>query len=119
MDPYSAAAAAIPSIFQGISGIVQGNKGKKMAQRNVRPVYTRPTEVGQGLSLAEQNYINGVMPGTSVARNNISSAGANALDNITQAASSSGDVLDGITKVQYNEDLQTNDPKSFTAAPTF
>jgi len=115
-DPWSAGAAAVPAIFQGISGIIQSNKGKRMAQNNIRPVYSRPTEVGQGLALAEQAYLNGGMPGSAVARNNVSSAGATALDNITQAASSGADVLDGISKVQYNEGLQTNDIATQEAA---
>lgn len=107
-NPWTAAAAAVPAIFQGVSGIVQANKGKRMAQKNVRPIYARPTEVGQGLALAEQNYMNGGLPGESGLVNQVSSANANALDNSIQAASSGGDVLDAITKLNYNEQNQLN-----------
>jgi len=100
------AAAAIPSIFQGISGISQANRGKKMLANNIRPNYQRPNEVNQGLALAEQAYANGVMPGTSQAINNISGSGAAMLGQATQAAGSSGDILDAITKINYNQGEQ-------------
>lgn len=116
VDPWTAAAAAVPAVFQGISGIIQSNKGKRMAQKNVRPTYFRPSEVGQSLALSEQNYFNGGMPGTAAARNNISASSANAMDNVVQAASSGADVLDGISKINFNEGLQTNDLAAQQAA---
>jgi hypothetical protein len=105
----AASVAAGASAFKGISGAIQVGKGKNMAKNNVRPIYTRPNEATQGLSLAEQGYENAVMPGTAQAINNISASGASAFDAAAQAASSSGDVLDAISKVNFNQGQQFND----------
>lgn len=101
-------AAAVPSIFGTISGIIQRNKGMKMMKNNARPIYRRPSEVGQGLALSEQQYLNGGMPGTANLIDNIGSANANASDMAIQAASSGGDALDAITKLNYNQNQQFN-----------
>lgn len=108
-DFLSAGFAAIPTIWKGFKGNSQINQGNKILANNLRPTYSRPTEVGQSLALAEQAYLNGAMPGASTARNNISAVGANAFDNLTQGASSSGDLLDGITKIQATQDMSLND----------
>lgn len=115
--PFLAAGAALlPSIFQGITGASQARRGRKLAESNVRPTYYRPNEVKQGLSLAEQAYYNGAMPGSAMAENNISSASANAYDELTQGASSSGDIIDGLSKINYNEGQQLNDLSAQQAA---
>jgi hypothetical protein len=105
----AASVAAGASAFKGISGAIQVGKGKTMAKNNIRPVYQRPGEVNQGLALAEQGYYNAVMPGTSQAINNISASGAGSFNAATQAASSSGDVLDAISKINFNQGQQFND----------
>lgn len=104
----AAGIAAIPSIFQGISGMSQVSRGKKLAASNIRPTYQRPDEVNQALALAQQNFANGVMPGTALATNNISASGATMLNEATKAAGSSGDILDAITKIDYNQGQQYN-----------
>lgn len=55
MAPAVAAAliAAAPSVIQGIQGIFQGAKGRRLAKRNVRPTYEIPREFQQNLAIAE------------------------------------------------------------------
>ena len=101
-------AAAIPSVFQGITGAIQAGKGRRMAENNIRPTYNRPKEATEALALSSNNYLNSGMPGKNGLVNQIGSANANALDMATQAASSGGDVLDAITKLNYNEQQQLN-----------
>lgn len=105
----AAAAAAVPSIFQGVSGAIQAAKGRRMAKNNIRPTYARPNEINTALALAENNFHNGGMPGSTGIKNQIDSGYANSLDMAIQAASSSGDVQDAITKLDYNRGKQYND----------
>jgi hypothetical protein len=109
MSWVAASVAAGATAFKGISGAMQVSKGKNMAKNNIRPIYTRPNEVSQGLSLAEKGYENAVMPGTSQAINNISATGAAAFGSVRDSATNSGDVLDAITKVNFNQGQQFND----------
>lgn len=103
-----AALAAIPSIFSGISGMSQAKRGRKLAESNIRPVYRRPGEVDEALALAERSYSNGVMPGSAAIQNQIQAGGAGMLNSATQAATSSSDILDAVTKINYNQGQQFN-----------
>lgn len=102
------AAAAIPALFKGISGIVQANRGKRLMAENIRPTYNRPDEVRQSQSIAENSYYNGVMPGQSQLQNQLAAEQASALGSVTNASTSSGDLLDSINKLNYNRNNQLN-----------
>lgn len=112
LDPISIGLAAASPIFQTISGAIQARKGRKLAQSNIRPIYTRPSEVTKGLAIAENNYLTGGMPGAAGVKNQIDSAFANNLDTATQAAGSGIDVIDALTKLDYNKQQQLNEVAS-------
>lgn len=52
--------AAIPIAIQGVTGLAQMIKGRKLAQENVRPGYDIPDEVRQNLSQAQMQALEGL-----------------------------------------------------------
>lgn len=96
-------AAAIPSVVKGITGLFQGRKGRKLAEQNTRATYTRPVEVDQAQSIADQDYYNAAMPGQDLLKNQLESSAAGAATQLQEGASSSGDLLDGINKIEANK----------------
>ncbi len=99
-----AAAQAAPGLitagYKFFKGGSQEREGKRLLKTE-RPTYTRPNEVNQALNLTERNYLNG-MPGSDLAESRIGTSAAAAFDASSAGASSSGDVLDAATKINYN-----------------
>ncbi len=99
----AAAAATIPSLVQLATGSGQVKKGKLKKAAIVDPIYKTPGAIKDGLTLAEQQYFNSSLPGRSSAIEDIKAGTANGMKLITEAASSSGDILDGVSKLNFNE----------------
>lgn len=104
----AAAAAGIPAVKQLIDGGAKARKGQKIKDSTVAPVYKTPGAVNDALSLAEQGYYNSTLPGRSSIIDNIKASTANGLDMVKEAASSSGDIIDGITKLNFSEGQNLN-----------
>lgn len=102
-----AAASAIPSIANWFGGRKQIKQAEEIAANNTLSPYTTPQEILAGTSLAEQNYLNG-MPGSNQAINNINRNASGAYGTATQAATSSGDLLDSISKIGSGVNDATN-----------
>lgn len=98
--PLLAAAipAAISAGYKFVQGVGQVKEGKRIAKNNKFVNYKRPSEVTQALNLAERNYTNG-LPGSDILQNRIGSNAAAAMTAAREGSSSSGDVLDAVTKV--------------------
>lgn len=99
MFPFMAAAAAIPAIFQGITGIKQARQANKM--QPVRPTYAIPGAVGESVDMARMGA-NGLMPGYGTAQNNLQGSTSNAVRS-AQMAGSGNNVLATIAAAQGNE----------------
>lgn len=52
--PIALAAAAVPSVVKGISGLFGIGKGNRLARNNTRPTYQIPEEFQRNAQLAEQ-----------------------------------------------------------------
>jgi hypothetical protein len=65
MDPVtiSAAIQAGAGIVQGVSGLIQQAKAKKMARSNKRPTYRRPKEIDTNQAVAESRASQGLSDG--------------------------------------------------------
>jgi len=102
----AAGAALIPSIYKGIAGARQVRQGKQM--NPINPGYTRNEGIIDNARILGDRANNYQMPGYGQAVNNIDSGFQSALSSGTQAASSGGDVLDLITKLNYNRGQNMN-----------
>ncbi len=110
MDPItiaSLAASAIPGIAKLFGGGSQVRQAKQIEANNRFTPYQTPQEIMQATQLAEREFTNG-MPGMSSAVNRIGASGANAFNRGVQGATSGADVLDLVTKTQFNEDQAMN-----------
>jgi hypothetical protein len=112
--PLLAAAAikAAPALFSAGYKFLSGNKqvkdGKRLEKENKFTNYVRPNEATEALNLAERNYRNG-MPGSDLYENRINSSAGTAFSAASNAASSSGDVLDAATKINMNTNRAMQD----------
>ena len=108
----TAAIKAAPSLLSAGYKFLTGNKqvkdGKRLAAENKFTPYTRPTEVTEALNITERNYRNG-MPGSDLYENRILSSAGSAFNAASNAASSSGDVLDAATKINMNTNRAMQD----------
>lgn len=91
--------AAAPSIFQGLTGLFQGNRGRRELDSLQRPTYEIPREVDMMLQLAQANYSDPYTQSELNARRDIGLAGANA---VTQGRDSGnlGGMLPAIVSAQ-------------------
>ena len=105
----AAGISAIPSVAKLVSGNKQAKKGQQLIDGAVRPMYTKPTEVSNATGIVANNYFNPNMPGSNVVKSQIGSVAANSLDNAVEAATSSGDVLDAVAKIDFNKQQQLTD----------
>lgn len=112
----AAVAAALPEAYRFIKGRSQIRKGEEIGANNPRPIYTRPAEAKAALQLAETEYLNGSLPGKETTLNQLGSGFANGIDVATQAASSGQDILDALTKLDYNKSQQLNEIATQEAA---
>lgn len=107
MIPLLAAGISlIPSIYKGIAGMKQARDAKRI--NPINPNYQMNQQVIDNARILGDRYGNYQMPGYGQAVNNINTGEASALAAGTQAASSGGDVLDLITKLNYNKGQNLN-----------
>lgn len=111
------AAAALPTLFKLGKGISQTSQGKALVEAEERSgiKYTRPIEASKNLALTEQGYYNAVLPGQDAYINDLQTSSATGARRLTDAATSSGDLLDGINKINYNENRGRLDMRTLAA----
>lgn len=71
--------AAIPSIFQGVLGLTQMNKGQQQLDSLQRPEYKMPEEINSMLTLAQAQYQDPYSRANLDAQRQIGASGANAI----------------------------------------
>lgn len=71
--------AAIPSIFQGVTGLFQMNKGQRQLDSLQRPEYKMPDEINSMLTLAQAQYQDPYSRANLDAQRQIGAGGANAI----------------------------------------
>lgn len=94
-----AALAAVPAIFQGISGLQQKRQANRMNVQ--RPTYTIPGALNESISMARQSA-HAAIPGLGTAQNNILASTANAFRS-AQMAGSGSNALAFLAAAQGNE----------------
>lgn len=88
-----AAISAIPSVVQGVTGIIQARQGRKMAENVVIPEYEIPESVKKATALAARGVGTFEMPGQDQIIQGIEAQEASLLNNATTAATSSPNLL--------------------------
>jgi hypothetical protein len=101
-------ASAALGAYKVYTGAKQTSQGKQLAKNNVFQQEQLPGQVKLATNLAAQNYYNG-MPGTAKAQQLINQNSANAFYNGSQGASSGGDLLDLASRINYGQNVATND----------
>lgn len=103
-----AAPALLSAGYKFLSGNKQVKDGKRLQEQNKFTNYVRPTEATEALNLTERNFRNG-MPGSDLYENRINSNAGAAFNAASNAASSSGDLLDAATKINMNTNRAMQD----------
>ena len=110
MEPITIAAlasSAIPALGKLFGGNKQQKQAEALAASNVFTPYQMPGEVLQATELLGNNFRNG-MPGMSAALDNIGANASSAINSGVEGATSSGDVLDLVSKINYGQNQATN-----------
>ena len=103
------AAAFIPSIAQGITGVVQSRRARNILDNLTRPQFEIPTAATEALSTARTLASTNQLPNQVQAEMAINQNTANALYNINQNATSGTEALAAITGAVANENAAMND----------
>lgn len=101
------AVSLIPSIYKTISGISQVARGKGI--NPINPGYQVNSGVIDNARILGNRYTNYEMAGYGDAVNNLNTAASASMDMATQGASSSGDIIDAATKINYGTGQNLND----------
>lgn len=88
-----AAISAIPSVVQGVSGIIQARQGRKMADQVVIPEYQTPEAVKKATALSARGVGTFEMPGQDQILQSISAQEAALLNQAEMAATGSPNLL--------------------------
>lgn len=88
-SPIGAAVSAIPALFQGISGIFQGGKARRMARDLKRPTlnpqqYNIPPEVAQYLNSTQNRMVNPQLAGQQTIEDKLGANTSNAASDVVQ-----------------------------------
>jgi hypothetical protein len=102
-------ASFIPAIAQGITGMVQSSRARKILENLNRPQYEIPTAVTEALGTARTLASTNQLPNQVQAEMAINQGTANSLYNINQNATSGTEALAAITGVAANENAAMND----------
>lgn len=78
LNPATAAATAIPAIYQGITGLKQSADAKKIEKTNVRPEFRTPEQIQEALGLSRVAYNDPRLAGYTNALNQLGANVANA-----------------------------------------
>lgn len=90
--------AAIPSLYQTITGMAQAAQGRRTLDGLERPTYEIPGAAKQSLALAQAQYADPRMPGENTANSRI----AQAFSNFNSAARQTSNPLAGLAMAQAN-----------------
>lgn len=101
-----AGASLIPSVFKGISAISQKRQANRI--NPINPGYQMNNQVIDNARILGDRYTNYQMPGYSTAQNQIETNASNAYSQGVQGASSSGDILDLVSKINYGTNQASN-----------
>lgn len=102
----AAGLSLVPSIFKGISAIGQKRQANRINPSD--PGYTMNNQVIDNARILENRYNNYQMPGMGAAQNQIDTNAATSMSAGVQGASSSGDILDLISKINYGSNQASN-----------
>jgi hypothetical protein len=102
-------ASFIPAIAQGITGMVQSSRARKILENLNRPQFEIPTAVTEALGTARTLASTNQLPNQVQAEMAINQGTANSLYNINQNATSGTEALAAITGVAANENAAMND----------
>jgi len=97
----------LPSLFKGISSIIQGNKARSINPQD--PGFQMNQGVIDNATELERRASNYNMPNYSRSMSDIGSTYSGAFSRGVEGASSSGDVLDLATKIAYGQASAQND----------
>lgn len=99
--------ALAPSIFKGVSGLIQGNQANKI--NPVDPGFQMNNDVIDNARRLSERSTNYLMPGYGRAMNDINTTYSGSFNQGMQGATSGGDVLDLATKIAYGQAKAQND----------
>jgi hypothetical protein len=94
-------------IMQAAMGAFQMKQANKINPE--RPTYEIPQEILANKAMYESQANSSRLPGQSTLENNVSAQNANTIERVLQASSSSGDILNAISGVGHNSNMQMND----------
>lgn len=104
--------AALPSIYQMITGMQQAASGKRILSNLERPTYEIPGAAKQSLAVSEAMYADPRMPGQSRTESQIGQT----LANYNRAARETSNPLAGLAMAQANANRGYNDLATQSAA---
>lgn len=79
MEPFTAIAAAAPAIYNLITGATQKRKGQQLLDGLERPIYQRPSDIDNLLSIAKGEYADPRFAGQQAYENRLNQNQANAI----------------------------------------
>lgn len=100
--PVGALIGAAPAIAKFFTGRAQKRKAAKI--NPIDPGFQANSGILDNQRLVTDRFNNYTLPGKSQILNNLDRNMAGAMSTITQGASSSGDILDAVTKLSSNQD---------------
>jgi hypothetical protein len=101
--PLAPLMAVLPSVFQGITGLGQRQRGQRMLDKLERPTYEMPEETLRSAALSRQAFADPTTPGQQLG---LQQAGLSA-SNAMQAALQGGGGLAAVSAIQAQQDLST------------
>ena len=102
--------SAIPAITQGITGISQGIKGRRLEREaGERPEYEIPQEVLQALEGYKSRASQTRLPGQSAIEQGIRSSTASTAGRLEEAASDSASLLGALAQTGVGEQQRVRD----------
>lgn len=105
LDPItlSIISSSIPAVAQGITGFIQGKKGKDILGNLSRPTMEIPQAATEALNTARTLASSNQLPNQVQAQQGIDQSTANAMYNINQNATNSTEALAALTGVYGNQ----------------
>lgn len=120
MDPMTLAMLiqSIPAVAQGVTGLVQGVKGKKLGEGLEQPIMETPSEVTKALGGLRTAASSRYMAGQGNLQNEIEQRQAGATADVLKTATSGVDALSALTSLNKNT-LNAQNQLGFQAAQDY
>ena len=110
MPVITPAAIALGStIYQGISGYNQAQKGKDLMSSLTRPTYQTPNEIYGNLNLAKSAFLDNRLPGESTALNRLQGSTSSAVQQAQQYGRTPAEIMAAITGADANQNKGITD----------